>query len=76
MKIVKEIQLKIIIFTAMKNRCMLHWRVFVMFESTYPGYCSSCMDLFIELLNLKLKNGFEGPGELKITGRISATNQV
>ena len=23
-----------------------------------------------------LKNGFEGPGELKITGRISAINQV
>ena len=30
MKIVKKIQLKIIIFTAMKNRCMLHGRVFVM----------------------------------------------
>ena len=30
MKIVKQIQLKIIIFTAMKNRCMLHGRVCVM----------------------------------------------
>ena len=30
MKIVKTIQLKIVIFTAMKNRCILHGRVFVM----------------------------------------------
>ena len=31
MKIVKDIQLKIVIFTAVKNRCILHGRVFVMF---------------------------------------------
>ena len=30
MKIVKKIQLKIVTFTAMKNRCMLHGRVFIM----------------------------------------------
>ena len=30
MKIVKTIQLKIVIFTAVKNRCMLNGRVFVM----------------------------------------------
>ena len=30
MKIVKKSQLKIFIFTAMKNRCILHGRVFVM----------------------------------------------
>ena len=30
MKIVKKIQLKIVIFTAVKNRCMFHGRVFVM----------------------------------------------
>ena len=30
MKIVKENQLKIVIFTVMKNRCILHGRVFVM----------------------------------------------
>ena len=30
MKIVQKIQLKIVIFTAMKNRCILHGRVFVM----------------------------------------------
>ena len=29
-KIVNKFQLKIIIFTAMKNRCILHGRVFVM----------------------------------------------
>ena len=30
MKIVKKNQLKIVIFTAVKNRCILHGRVFVM----------------------------------------------
>ena len=30
MKIVQKIQLKIVIFTAVKNRCMLHERVCVM----------------------------------------------
>ena len=30
MKIVKNFQMKIVIFTAVKNRCMLHGRVFVM----------------------------------------------
>ena len=31
MKIVKKFQPKIVIFTAVKNRCMLHGRVFVMY---------------------------------------------
>ena len=30
MKLVKHFQLKIVIFTAVKNRCILHGRVFVM----------------------------------------------
>ena len=30
MKIVKTFQMKIVIFTAVNNRCMLHGRVFVM----------------------------------------------
>ena len=30
MKIVKKFQLKIVIFSAVKNRCILHGRVFVM----------------------------------------------
>ena len=30
MKIVKTIQLKIVIFTAVRNRCLLHRRVFEM----------------------------------------------
>ena len=34
MKIVRNIQLKIVIFTAVKNRCILHGRVFVMFMCT------------------------------------------
>ena len=33
MKIVQKIQLKIVIFTAVKNRCILHGRVFVMWGS-------------------------------------------
>ena len=32
MKIEKKNQLKIVIFTAVKNRCMLHGRVFVMYS--------------------------------------------
>ena len=30
MKIVKKFQIKIVIFTVVKNRCILHGRVFVM----------------------------------------------
>ena len=30
MKRVKKNQKKMVIFTAVKNRCILHWRVFVM----------------------------------------------
>ena len=30
----KKIQLKIVIFTAVKNRCILHGRVFVMFKDS------------------------------------------
>ena len=37
MKIVKIFQPKIVIFTAVKNRCMLHGRVFVM---TFRGLCT------------------------------------
>ena len=33
MKKVKRIQLKIVIFTAVKNRCILHGRVFVMLNN-------------------------------------------
>ena len=37
MKIVKKIQLKIVIFTAVKNRCILHGRVFVMQRFLIPS---------------------------------------
>ena len=42
MKIVKIFRLKIVIFTALKNRCMLHGRVFVMnsFHLAETGYFS------------------------------------
>ena len=35
MKIVKKIQPKIVIFTAVKNRCMLHGRAFVMIDMVF-----------------------------------------
>ena len=35
MKIVEENQLKSVIFTAMKNRCILHGPVFVMFSKAF-----------------------------------------
>ena len=39
MKIVKNILLKIVIFTAVKNRCILHGRVFVMkCESSFKEF--------------------------------------
>ena len=40
MKIVKKNQLKIVIFTAVKNRCILHGRVFVMW----------CMSMYVQLI--------------------------
>ena len=43
MKIVKKIQPKIVIFTGVKNPCMLHGRVFVMEKSAVTVFdpCSS-----------------------------------
>ena len=38
MKIVKKYQLKIVIFTPLKNRCILHGRIFVMYT-----FLSRCM---------------------------------
>ena len=37
MKKVKQFQLKTIIFTAVKNRCVLHGRVFVMYLRINEG---------------------------------------
>ena len=48
MKIVKKIQLKIVIFTAVKNRCILHGRVFVMVNSLgHAGMLSYLTTLFL-----------------------------
>ena len=45
MKKVKKIQMKIVIFTAVKNRCMLHGRVFVMLGvyENLETYSTCCM---------------------------------
>ena len=43
MKIVKKIQLKIVIFTAVKNRCILHGHVFVMGKVAVKLTCSCCV---------------------------------
>ena len=48
MKIVKKILLKIVIFTAVKNRCMLHGRVFVM--CVIIGFCGQ----FYQFLSKKI----------------------
>ena len=54
MEIVKTIQMKIIIFTAVKNRCILHGRVFVMlpqnnlqFSATNKGHDSPQLFLVV-----------------------------
>ena len=45
MKIVKKFQLKIVIFTAVKNRCILHGRVFVMpFSFLAPDHIQNAME--------------------------------
>ena len=49
MKIVKKKnQLKIVIFTAVKNRCMLHGHVFVMLRGcwNYFVFCKICKNVF------------------------------
>ena len=56
MKLVQKIQLKIVIFTAVKNRCMLHGRVFVMSYvavlSCKKFYQHACLDPFIHLFSI------------------------
>ena len=55
MKIVKKIQLKIVIFTAMKNRCILHGRVFVI--KTVRNSCliaNCCLTTGNSIFNCKL----------------------
>ena len=50
MKIVQKIQLKIVIFTAVKNRCILHGRVFAMSSKfiSFPGsICLQICDIFV-----------------------------
>ena len=49
MKKVKRIHLKIVIFTAVKNRCILHGRVFLM--KSYDN----CDDFGFDRVNLPLK---------------------
>ena len=45
MKIIKTIKLKIVIFTAVKNRCILHGRVFVM-PTDLTVHCANCCILY------------------------------
>ena len=62
MKIVKQIQLKIAIFTAVKNLCILHGRVFVMFClvsyfvsrlcGSFRLSCRSCEHLLVSSINI------------------------
>ena len=50
MKIVEKIKLKIVIFTAVKNRCILHGRVFVM-GIQFVDLCCYWLNLICELSN-------------------------
>ena len=54
MKTVKKQQLKIVIFTAVKNRCLLHGRVFVMKQNHEEidlnrGKIPQCMSIYGEI---------------------------
>ena len=48
MKIVKKFQMKIAIFTAMKNRCILHGRVFVMIASVFSDICQYTKPCYVK----------------------------
>ena len=51
MKIIKKIKLKIVIFTAAKNRCILHGHVCVMFWCYF--YCvNDCRSSLSQVLSL------------------------
>ena len=50
MKIVKKIQLKIVILTAMKNRYILHGRVFVMGPNNHTS-CSNTPDVSLSIVH-------------------------
>ena len=52
MKKVKNIPPKIVIFTAVKNRCMLHGRVFVMTSQKRIQ-----VDLFMSTLDIVFRHG-------------------
>ena len=52
MKKVQKIQLKIVIFTAVKNRCKLHGRVFVMSVRSYVSLV--LLIAFLSFLNVTL----------------------
>ena len=57
MKIVKKIQLKFVIFTAVKNRCILHGRVFAMGTCNLTGNVKELRTLSRVWPTLKLNNG-------------------
>ena len=47
MKIVKKNQLKIVIFTAVKNSCILHGRVFVMKQTKMSRFLVLLFGIFL-----------------------------
>ena len=58
MNIIKKFQLKIVIFSAVKNRCILHGRVFVMLQCLCR-YNMSKTDSFDEVLHHLLHNIYD-----------------
>ena len=59
MKIVQKIQLKSVIFTVVKNRCMLHGRVFVMKPHLNTLECNKILGVYTSFI-LQTNTGFLG----------------
>ena len=59
MKIVQKIQLKSVIFTVVKNRYMLHGRVFVMIPHLNALECNKILGVYTSFI-LQTNTGFVG----------------
>ena len=58
MKIVKNFQLKIVIFTAVKNRCILNGRVFVMTKLPTHIHCMTMTNISLNDKYMYFIDGF------------------
>ena len=70
MKILKKIQLKIVIFTAVKNCCLLHGRVFVMIRNILTTTTA-----YVVPLDLKPQSHIHGFGPGRATVHPDLSNR-